>query len=290
MQQKYLLVKGACGFADRLQCLSHAIEYAKKYDRILCIDWTDPIWAGRQANINFDTFFDLVGVPSISLAELLHLVDQDADAFADVFPEAWRHQVDRRPGDFMYRSYYKTELKEDVPHKLVVYASVSYRVFHNSNICANLRVKHPYRPAIVKALKEYADYTTVVHVRGTDRVQPAKYEEHAQMLSQKLQAQQQQELPQVLIVTDCKPLAEHLISLYPRAVLRQTPWNEESATTGSHMAAEHNKIAFNTDTLIDFFLLMYAKHVVTDDDSLFGKMSRFIANNGAYTDILGWEP
>ena len=66
---KYLLVKGWCGFADRLQCISAAINYAKKHKRIMCVDWTDVIWKGDTQNINFDTFFELV-CESISVVPL----------------------------------------------------------------------------------------------------------------------------------------------------------------------------------------------------------------------------
>jgi hypothetical protein len=70
---KYLLVKGWCGFADRLQCMSAAMTYAKKHNRIVCVDWTDSIWKGDTPNMNFDTFFELTceGVSTVPLDELL---------------------------------------------------------------------------------------------------------------------------------------------------------------------------------------------------------------------------
>jgi hypothetical protein len=154
---RYLLVKGWCGFADRLQCLSYAIWHAKKYNRILCIDWTDEIWAGnqREEGINFDTFFDLVDVPGvIALPDLL--LQLLADGEVSVHPESWKHTVDRRPGAFMLRDGFATSLQDDLPHTLVVYASVGYRVFHSSNICANIRVRQPYRGLIINALHAHA--------------------------------------------------------------------------------------------------------------------------------------
>ena len=65
---KYLLVKSHVGFADRLQALSHAVHYAFKHDRILCVDWRDTIWS--DGVIDFAAFFDTCSVPTISFAEL----------------------------------------------------------------------------------------------------------------------------------------------------------------------------------------------------------------------------
>jgi hypothetical protein len=45
---------------------------------------------------------------------------------------------------------------------------------------------------------------------------------------------------------------------------------------------------FNLQLLIDFFLLMYAKNCVSDGESLFSTMARFL-RGGDYTDLLGYD-
>jgi len=72
MEKNYILVKGWCGFADRLQALSHAMNYAKYSGRIISVDWSDLIWSGNN-NINFDDFFYIEGIQYIRYDELLQL-------------------------------------------------------------------------------------------------------------------------------------------------------------------------------------------------------------------------
>ncbi len=50
---RYLLVKAHVGFGDRHQCLSHAMQYAVKYGRILCVDWGDSVWS--DGTVDFHT-------------------------------------------------------------------------------------------------------------------------------------------------------------------------------------------------------------------------------------------
>jgi hypothetical protein len=66
---RYLLAKAHVGFGDRLQCLSQAIHFATTHSRTLCIDWCDSIWS--DGTVDFQTYFDLCGVPLISQAALL---------------------------------------------------------------------------------------------------------------------------------------------------------------------------------------------------------------------------
>jgi|GEM_PF-5034760 len=59
---RYLLVKSHVGFGDRLQCLSHAMTYAAKFNRTICIDWSDSAWSdgrfeARNQYANADRLF-----------------------------------------------------------------------------------------------------------------------------------------------------------------------------------------------------------------------------------------
>ncbi len=97
MTTRYLLVKAHVGFGDRLQCLSHAIDYAAKFSRTLCIDWSDSIWS--DGTLGFDTFFDLCNVPTIVPGDFYRL------EFESVSPPGWANQLDRRADSkFIYKS------------------------------------------------------------------------------------------------------------------------------------------------------------------------------------------
>jgi len=53
---KFLIVKGVAGIGNRLATLCSAIEYAKKSDRILYVDWSDPMVTNQEQNIFHDYF------------------------------------------------------------------------------------------------------------------------------------------------------------------------------------------------------------------------------------------
>ena len=59
--QQILVVKGWEGFADRLQALSHCMNYCIKYNAAICIDWRDYMWG--QDNEDFSDYFEIVGIP-----------------------------------------------------------------------------------------------------------------------------------------------------------------------------------------------------------------------------------
>lgn len=46
-ENKHLLIKGLAGFGNRLLTLSAAIEYAKKTNRKIIVDWCDNMYAQK---------------------------------------------------------------------------------------------------------------------------------------------------------------------------------------------------------------------------------------------------
>jgi len=278
--RRYLLVKAHVGFGDRLQCLSHAIQYAAKYGRILCVDWRDSIWS--DGSVDFHTYFDLCGVPTISLSELLGL------PLRDVYPLAWANQIDR-PADanFTYRGEYACQL-EDADHaaELIVYSSVGLRTYYASNLSL-LRVKAEYRNLIVKQLRRYAAFHTVVHLRGTDRVPVEKHAEYVAAVTGQMTGQGRQE--PVLVVTDCFPMFKLFRAEFETAVLRTPNLEGLDPGVGTHFGGAGDKHASNVELLTDFFLLVYAAHCYHDPETCFSKMARVI-RCGDFPSILGYEP
>lgn len=283
---KYLLVKGWCGFADRLQCMSAALSYAKKHNRIMCVDWTDTIWKGDTPNMNFDTFFDLT-VPTIPLDELLAKQKE-----LSIFPPVWKDQLEKRPDLYMYEKPYQIDLDADPTHEedILVYTSTELRTYNKDNICECIRVKEPYRSNIIKNIESYQKYNTVVHLRGSDRVKPDQYEEYIKTNFE--QAMKHKTNETVLIVSDTESLFKYFQEKYPNSVVR-TP--SSSYTTSSdptktlHQDASIDKYDFNTQTLIDFFIIMYANECIHDEKSLFSNVSRFIrSSDDKYKQILNY--
>ncbi len=299
---RYLLVKAHVGFGDRLQALSHAIQYAQKYQRTLCVDWTDGIWS--DGTLDFDTYFDLCGVPMISSHELYRL------SASNISPLGWANQLERTADSkFLYRPAYQNPLLDsDHAAEILVYGSTSDRTYYRDNLNL-LRVKRPFRDLIVAELKKYKSCQRVVHLRGTDRRKSASYEDYMLQIANKMEAGfkakgtgtflgknepvpgQKEAVPEnepFLVVTDSLPLFEQLQSRYPNAVLRTPHLDQFDALQGTHFQSSIPKHEYNLQMLIDFFLLVYAPECISDGESYFSIMARFL-HDGDHSDILGYD-
>jgi hypothetical protein len=85
---KYLIVKGALGFGDRLQSLKMCVKYAIKHNLQIYVDWSDPIWSHNGES--FYTYFNLVNMP------VLNSID-DIPKDATVFPPVWKDHLKGYP-------------------------------------------------------------------------------------------------------------------------------------------------------------------------------------------------
>ena len=56
MHKKYLLVKGCAGLGNRLMTICAALEYARKTNRTLIVDWRDGLFGTPHVN-TFETYF-----------------------------------------------------------------------------------------------------------------------------------------------------------------------------------------------------------------------------------------
>ena len=286
---KYLLVKGWCGFADRLQCMSAAMTYAKKHNRIICVDWTDSIWKGDTANMNFDTFFELTceGISTIPLDELLKKQKE-----LSIHPPVWKGQLEKTPAVYMYEKTYQIDLDADPTHEedVLVYTSTELRTYNKDNICECVRIKEPYRSTIIEKLKQYQGYKTVVHLRGSDRIKPHQYDEYLKNNFEPKMKDKKDET--VLIVSDTESLFKYFQEKYPNSIVRTPSTSYTSSSEAGkplHQDGSIDKYDFNTQTLVDFFIIMYANECIHDEKSLFSNVSRFIrSNDDKYKQILNY--
>ena len=106
---KFVLVKSNLGFADRFQLLCFIIQYAKKTNRTLVVDWSDEIWSGNDPIKDFDYYFhfkDDIKFNVMSLREfkkwyLNHIREGNT---LSIFPK--NHNI-------LSRSYGKSDMSKD---------------------------------------------------------------------------------------------------------------------------------------------------------------------------------
>lgn len=68
MITRLVIDKGISGLGNRLRCVAAAIEYGKKTDRAVYVDWTDGMFAAKGDNA-FNKFFQIIDYPHITSFE-----------------------------------------------------------------------------------------------------------------------------------------------------------------------------------------------------------------------------
>lgn len=277
---KYLLLKSDAGFADRFQALFHAIEYCKIHNRILCVDWRDKIW--KQ---DFEEVFDIIGINTISLKDFLKL------NMNDVYPKGWTHQLDRcADGCFTHEPLYKLILEYDKSYNemVIVYCGLSDRIF-DANKCSYIRVKEPYRKYIINNIIKYKDYDNVLHLRRTDRKNETQEKLFKDYLLENFDNN-----TEFLIVSDNKEYCKEIIEYFPKSIVR-TPYLDKFKDNdgGIHFQLPKNlsKKEFNLELLVDWFLLLYSKQIVTDKKkgSIFSNFADFLKQFTQHKNMLGFD-
>jgi len=86
--EKYLIVKGCAGLGNRLYTLSNAINYARKTNRTLIVDWKDGQFSEENTNA-FNYFFKLKGVKHIN--DINQIKDKESKS---IYPTVWNNILD----------------------------------------------------------------------------------------------------------------------------------------------------------------------------------------------------
>lgn len=81
IKDRYLLLKGCAGLGNRLITLLKAIEYSKRANRLLYVDWSDGMFAPEGENA-FYKYFDLMDVPfTISFENIENRLESGASVY-----------------------------------------------------------------------------------------------------------------------------------------------------------------------------------------------------------------
>ena len=266
------------GFADRLQALSHLLQYCIVHDAILCVDWRDENWG--QGTLDFSDLFDISGVKTISWHEL--------PSEGKIVPSVWTHEDIRKPMDKRFLSKeYTGPLMEDSDQKIegdiIVTNSKGFRRFHIINMVNNLRIKQSVMEKIRHGLQNFYLPCTVVHLRGTDRYADSTIEIQLDVYKKLLP----HEKARMYIVSDSNKLVQEWLTHVPAChVINQcskTLTLPDELKQGTHQLSSEvlefyriKKYDLIIESLIDFIALCFAPCVIGNEKSVFFHMPRFL--------------
>jgi hypothetical protein len=295
-EQQILVVKGWEGFADRLQALSHCMNYCIKYNAAICIDWRDYMWG--QDNEDFSDYFEIVGIPVVSLATVLSRVT----AGAIVNPPAYTYDLLRDPpSQVMHFPEFQSKIDNSCPKQegdIIVHNSKGLRMWHLSNLIKNIRVAESARKQIIQQLSGLQLPYTSIHLRGTDR----KTETTISYVTSCYAVLPPHAKVRSYVITDMRVLAEEWIQKNPESrfvnenapVLKIPP-----GTQGTHMLAAEvlefygiTKRELNLNTIADFLVIAFASWGAGHGESTFTKLASFMRQGGSIGvgKWLNWSP
>lgn len=267
---KYLVSKGWEGFADRLQCLSQCVDLALKYNRVLCVDWSDRIWThDHRGFYDYFTFVDLPHVTSV----------QNIPARLDVFPRFWRGGPGLQTDEWLYK------VKDDVacdfehgirPEPIWVHSGIGHRTYDFVRLPKHLRLTRQAVEEIQPLIERSPDDAPVVHLRGTDR--GGDRDKLKELLSK---------APKAAVISDDQTLVDEWMSASPDSVLLTdtTVTGDQAGHKMDHAALTSqglSKHQMNIRLIADFIILARAPEAhAINEESLFFSMARlFGACNG----------
>jgi hypothetical protein len=287
MNKQIVITRSLQGFADRLQILSDAIEYCKRNDAALCVDWRDVAWG--QTDKNFDDYFDLIKVESVTIEQVVQRLQEGAT----IYPDTWNAENIREPmtkvakivnGAAKFNGNYK-KLNYDI----IIIADED-RTFHISNMIVNIRLKPDIQNIIIEKIRHLILPYTCIYIRGTDRLK-IDPEEAIDSLIQKydnlLPFRKEQ---QCYVLSDMIAMIEKLKEKIEKAEIA-CPDNVIYKLDRNNMKGTHfidkkvlahyglTKHEMNISTITDFIILAMAETRVTNETkSIFYGMSEFIYN------------
>ena len=286
--EMYVLVKGAEGFGDRMQCLLQAVRYAKRTARTLVVDWRDDHWC-HDGRTGFGEFFTLIGVRSASIVDLVHALED----VPTVHPARWSPRAAVEPtrvADLYAHDAFSEQ--EPCTAKCVVHPGVKYRAWQCDD-ASHVRARPWLAARVARVFEGLSGEYTAVHLRGGDRLARRVADtgvSRAEYVAS-LRARVGPSETVVLVSDDAGLVAEYT----KQCVAANAPVPRVSGLTppvecvaraekGTHLARPTDiscpwltKRELNANAVCDFVVLSHAARVVADGESLFSQMARCVA-------------
>jgi len=292
MAQQIVVMKSGVGFVDRLQALSHIIEYCLINKAVLCVDWRDYGWG--QGQWDFHDFFEILGIYTIPLDIVTRIVN------AKIVPVCWTNELIKNPlqkhintveycGPIMQEGYKKIE------GDIIVTNSKGYRYYHTRNILTNIRFKKNISDLIQQRLLNFHLPATVIHLRGTDRFTPDVID----ILFKEYNLLDEESKKRVYHISDSVELMNEWTAKVPHSQLCNKNCTILQITDMSkkptHLMDPSELKSFGIrkydliiDSLADFVALTFASNAVGQTKSVFFEVARKLAKYGGPDAIAAW--
>lgn len=288
--KQIVLMKGWEGFADRLQVLSHCLEYCKRNNAAICVDWRDMMWGQNEKD--FSDYFEIIGIPTVSLETIIDKVKSGAT----VLPAAFNiESITNPPNKSIHLSRYSTPILNGykfVNADIIIDNCKGLRTWHLENISSNLRLHEDVANIIKCRFNTLEGPFTAIHLRGTDRLTDKNIKLAIKPAIDDLMAKPPHVRSRLYIISDMKEMIDAFIEEFPNAKTINTDsqiFKIISDSQGTHQLPKEvlefygvEKHLMNIDTLTDFFLLCFSNWIIANSkQSLFTSMATFMRQAGA---------
>jgi len=287
--KQIVLMKGWEGFADRLQVLSHCLEYCKKNNAAICVDWRDIMWG--QNDYNFSDYFEIIGIPTVSLETIIDKVKYGAT----ILPAAFNiESITNPPNESIHLSTHSTPIMNGykrVNADIIIDNCKGVRSWHIENLTTNLRLNENVANIIKSRFKNLEGPFTAIHLRGTDRLANKNIKLAIKPAIDELMIKPPHVMARLYVISDMKEMINAFKSEFPEAITINNDnqvFKIISDSQGTHQLPKEvldfygaNKYLMNIDTLTDFFLMGFANWIVSNSkESLFSSMAIFMRQAG----------
>jgi len=296
MERQILLIKGWEGFGDRLQVISHGINYCLKHNANICVDWRDYMWG--QGEKDFGDYFEIMGVQTVPLSTVI----EKATKGAVINPPAYTlEHIRNPPSELIHFPNFKSGIDTDCLKQegdIIVHNTKGDRVWHLNNFIINLRVSEKISSKIIQNLRSLQLPYTAIHLRGTDR--------SAQITLQKLMEDYENLEPQAkvrsYVISDVNSYIDEWAQKYPDTIIlnRNAPVLKlQSGSKGTHMVSAEvlkscgiSKHDLNINAITDFLVIAFSSNNIGYKESIFTSLAVFLrqAGEAGLHLWLNWSP
>ncbi|MEM6448016.1 MAG: hypothetical protein AAF704_15845 [Cyanobacteria bacterium P01_D01_bin.123] len=306
---RFAILKGACGFGDRLQCLLQAIHYAHTTGRHLVVDWRDPEWSHGES-VEVEDYLHIGEVQTMRLGAFLTLFKASRGQLS-VWPSPWNDRMtDPDFHAYIYKPEYNHDHSDiirqiaaheslDFHHDVVVLPGIGHRSYRFEDFRRVFLVGW-----ITTQLKRFAAqqhlcraHYDVVHLRGGSKVWaggkvklpeitaqigarwPTR-ESYLNEIHNRYREVVSGSCSDLVLLTDSRQLGESWQHAFGCGRLLNDTFNTELSGSGIHQIEAQvlfmrgvDKRRINYEMIRDFVVMLNARHLVSDGVSLFSKVA-----------------